>query len=127
MRFMREDEALKTMQLFEGGTEAKGISKRALKNWVVGIWPICFNILSPHIAFFLNLLLVHNICSDMQIIHEFLESLFFSYLQIPTIGIQPQNLVKRWFLEFISMHRHRFFTFTVHCGDVLSPKRNASS
>ncbi|XP_049390473.1 mechanosensitive ion channel protein 8-like [Solanum stenotomum] len=35
MRFMREDEALKTMQLFEGGTEAKGISKRALKNWVV--------------------------------------------------------------------------------------------
>ncbi|KAF3641892.1 mechanosensitive ion channel protein 8 [Capsicum chacoense] len=35
MRFMREDEALKTMQLFEGGTEAKGISKRALKNWMV--------------------------------------------------------------------------------------------
>lgn len=37
MRFMSEDEALKTMQLFEGGTEAKGISKRALKNWMVGI------------------------------------------------------------------------------------------
>ncbi|KAJ8538231.1 hypothetical protein K7X08_014771 [Anisodus acutangulus] len=35
MRFMREDEALKTMQLFEGGNEAKGISKRTLKNWVV--------------------------------------------------------------------------------------------
>ncbi|CAN4123044.1 unnamed protein product [Withania somnifera] len=34
-RFMREEEALKTMQLFEGGTEAKGISKRALKNWMV--------------------------------------------------------------------------------------------
>jgi len=35
MRFMREDEASKAMRLFEGGTEAKGISKRALKNWVV--------------------------------------------------------------------------------------------
>ncbi|XP_019187338.1 PREDICTED: mechanosensitive ion channel protein 6-like [Ipomoea nil] len=35
MRFMREDEASKTMHLFEGGTEAKGISKRVLKNWVV--------------------------------------------------------------------------------------------
>lgn len=35
MRFMREDEALKTMCLFEGANEGKGISKRALKNWVV--------------------------------------------------------------------------------------------
>ncbi|KAL8524240.1 hypothetical protein ACS0TY_013994 [Phlomoides rotata] len=35
MRFMREDESLKTMHLFEDGTEEKGISKRALKNWVV--------------------------------------------------------------------------------------------
>lgn len=35
MRFMREDEALKTIRLFEDGSEQKGISKRALKNWVV--------------------------------------------------------------------------------------------
>lgn len=35
MRFLREDEALKTMRLFEGASEGKGISKRALKNWVV--------------------------------------------------------------------------------------------
>ncbi|KAL2522290.1 Mechanosensitive ion channel protein 6 [Forsythia ovata] len=35
MRFMREDEALKATCLFEGGNENKGISKRALKNWVV--------------------------------------------------------------------------------------------
>lgn len=35
MRFMREDEALKTIRLFEDGSERKGISKRALKNWVV--------------------------------------------------------------------------------------------
>ncbi|XP_059637231.1 mechanosensitive ion channel protein 6-like [Cornus florida] len=35
IRFMTEDEALKTMQLFEGASEGKGISKRALKNWVV--------------------------------------------------------------------------------------------
>ncbi|KAL8525171.1 hypothetical protein ACS0TY_014700 [Phlomoides rotata] len=35
MRFMREDGSLKTMHLFEDGTEEKGISKHALKNWVV--------------------------------------------------------------------------------------------
>ncbi|KAL0438350.1 UNVERIFIED_CONTAM: Mechanosensitive ion channel protein 6 [Sesamum latifolium] len=35
IRFMREDEVLKTMRLFEDGSEQKGISKRALKNWVV--------------------------------------------------------------------------------------------
>ncbi|PIN18013.1 putative mechanosensitive ion channel [Handroanthus impetiginosus] len=35
IRFMREDEVLKTMSLFEDGSEQKGISKRALKNWVV--------------------------------------------------------------------------------------------
>ncbi|PHU30180.1 Mechanosensitive ion channel protein 5 [Capsicum chinense] len=35
MRFMREDEAVKTMCLIEGGTETCGISKCALKNWVV--------------------------------------------------------------------------------------------
>ncbi|KAK6773040.1 hypothetical protein RDI58_028278 [Solanum bulbocastanum] len=35
MRFMREDEASKTMCLIESGTETRGISKRALKNWAV--------------------------------------------------------------------------------------------
>ncbi|KAL1814937.1 hypothetical protein ACET3Z_017511 [Daucus carota] len=35
MRFMREAEALKTIRLFEGSSEGKGISRRALKNWVV--------------------------------------------------------------------------------------------
>ncbi|KAK3038894.1 hypothetical protein RJ639_028616 [Escallonia herrerae] len=35
MRFMREDEATKAMHLFEGAGENKGISKRALKNWVM--------------------------------------------------------------------------------------------
>ncbi|KAG4907395.1 hypothetical protein JHK86_055879 [Glycine max] len=35
MRFMREDEAAKTMNLFEGASEAERISKSALKNWVV--------------------------------------------------------------------------------------------
>ncbi|KAK4490241.1 hypothetical protein RD792_000901 [Penstemon davidsonii] len=35
MRFMREDEVSKTMCLFECEDEQKGISKRALKNWVV--------------------------------------------------------------------------------------------
>lgn len=37
MRFLREDEASKTMHLFEGASEGKGISKRALKNWVVNV------------------------------------------------------------------------------------------
>ncbi|KAL8135724.1 hypothetical protein AgCh_010380 [Apium graveolens] len=35
MRFMQEDEAFKTIRLFEGASEGKGISRRALKNWVV--------------------------------------------------------------------------------------------
>ncbi|XP_051123931.1 mechanosensitive ion channel protein 6-like [Andrographis paniculata] len=34
MRFMREDEVLRTLRLFED-SEQKGISKRVLKNWVV--------------------------------------------------------------------------------------------
>ncbi|CAL0318930.1 unnamed protein product [Lupinus luteus] len=35
MHFMQEDEAIKTMNLFEGASETSQISKSALKNWVV--------------------------------------------------------------------------------------------
>ncbi|PSS31561.1 Mechanosensitive ion channel protein [Actinidia chinensis var. chinensis] len=35
MRFMQEDEALKTMSLLEGSPESEKINKSALKNWVV--------------------------------------------------------------------------------------------
>ncbi|XP_030514716.1 mechanosensitive ion channel protein 6-like [Rhodamnia argentea] len=35
MRFMPEDEAVKTMSLFEGASESQKISKSSLKNWVV--------------------------------------------------------------------------------------------
>ncbi|KAE9609497.1 hypothetical protein Lal_00020250 [Lupinus albus] len=35
MHFMLEDEAIKTMNLFEGASETSKISKSALKNWVV--------------------------------------------------------------------------------------------
>ncbi|KAJ4811792.1 Mechanosensitive ion channel family protein [Rhynchospora pubera] len=35
LRFMREEEATKSMNLFEGAHEHKRISRRALKNWVV--------------------------------------------------------------------------------------------
>ncbi|KAK2458963.1 mechanosensitive ion channel protein [Trifolium repens] len=35
MRFMREDEAIKTISLFEGALDTGRISKSALKNWVV--------------------------------------------------------------------------------------------
>ncbi|KAG2298213.1 hypothetical protein Bca52824_034685 [Brassica carinata] len=35
MRFLREDEAMKTMYLFEGAPETRKISKSALKNWLV--------------------------------------------------------------------------------------------
>ncbi|KAK2356071.1 mechanosensitive ion channel protein [Trifolium repens] len=35
MRFMREDEAIKTINLFEGALDTGRISKSALKNWVV--------------------------------------------------------------------------------------------
>ncbi|EHA8587648.1 mechanosensitive ion channel protein 6-like [Cocos nucifera] len=35
MRFMREDEALKTMSFFEGAQENHRVSRKALKNWVI--------------------------------------------------------------------------------------------
>ncbi|CAL5015446.1 unnamed protein product [Urochloa decumbens] len=35
MRFMRQEEALKAMDLFEGAQEQNRVSKRSLKNWVV--------------------------------------------------------------------------------------------
>ncbi|KAK0581694.1 hypothetical protein LWI29_016860 [Acer saccharum] len=35
LRFLEEDEALKTMSLFEGAAEHRRISKSSLKNWVV--------------------------------------------------------------------------------------------
>lgn len=38
MRFLREDEAHRTINLFEGAADGKGISKRALKNWVVNVF-----------------------------------------------------------------------------------------
>ncbi|XP_021736576.1 mechanosensitive ion channel protein 6-like [Chenopodium quinoa] len=35
MRFMREDEAERTLSLFEGGIDDERISKKSMKNWVV--------------------------------------------------------------------------------------------
>ncbi|XP_010943497.4 mechanosensitive ion channel protein 6-like [Elaeis guineensis] len=35
MRFMREDEALKTMSFFEGAQEKQRVSRKSLKNWVI--------------------------------------------------------------------------------------------
>ncbi|KAK1416477.1 hypothetical protein QVD17_32268 [Tagetes erecta] len=37
-RFLRDDEALKTMRLFDEAIETKRISKQALKNWVVNVF-----------------------------------------------------------------------------------------
>jgi hypothetical protein len=37
MRFMRQEEAVKAMNLFEGAQEHNRVSKRSLKNWVVMI------------------------------------------------------------------------------------------
>lgn len=37
-RFLPVDEALRTIQLFDEASETKGISKRALKNWVVNVF-----------------------------------------------------------------------------------------
>ncbi|KAL7613055.1 hypothetical protein Lser_V15G04981 [Lactuca serriola] len=38
MRFLREDEALKAIRLFDSESETKGISKALLKNWVVNVF-----------------------------------------------------------------------------------------
>nr|XP_043613548.1 mechanosensitive ion channel protein 6-like [Erigeron canadensis] len=37
-RFLQDDEALKTIRLFDEASETKGISKSALKNWVVNVF-----------------------------------------------------------------------------------------
>lgn len=37
MRFLKEDEAVKTLSLFEGASETRRISKSSLKNWVVRV------------------------------------------------------------------------------------------
>ncbi|KAJ3680466.1 hypothetical protein LUZ60_016744 [Juncus effusus] len=38
MRFMRHEEALKAMNLFEGSNENKKVSRRSIKNWVVNAY-----------------------------------------------------------------------------------------
>ncbi|XP_023741447.1 mechanosensitive ion channel protein 6 [Lactuca sativa] len=38
MRFLRDDEALKAIRLFDSDCETKGISKALLKNWVVNVF-----------------------------------------------------------------------------------------
>lgn len=38
MRFLRDDEAMKTIRLFDESSETQGISKRALKSWVVNVF-----------------------------------------------------------------------------------------
>ncbi|KAL4579028.1 hypothetical protein LXL04_015163 [Taraxacum kok-saghyz] len=38
MRFLRDDEALKAIRLFDSESETKGISKGLLKNWVVNVF-----------------------------------------------------------------------------------------
>lgn len=43
MCFMREDEAVKTMGLFEGASESNRVNKTALKDWVVMIFSFFWN------------------------------------------------------------------------------------
>lgn len=55
MRFMREDEAVKAMGLFEGASESNRVNKTALKDWVVMIfsffWKEAMNfVLNLHFA-----------------------------------------------------------------------------
>jgi hypothetical protein len=47
IRFMRQEEAVKAMNLFEGAQEHNRVSKRSLKNWVVMILSLHF-IVWPH-------------------------------------------------------------------------------
>jgi hypothetical protein len=44
MRFMRQEEAVKAMDLFEGAQEHNRVSKRSLKNWVVMILSLHFTV-----------------------------------------------------------------------------------
>ena len=44
MRFMRQEEAVKAMNFFEGAQEHNRLSKRSLKNWVVMILSLHFTV-----------------------------------------------------------------------------------
>lgn len=51
MRFLPEDEAEKTMSLFEGVSENKRISKSVLKYWVVRTGDMLYAYLVPFFFF----------------------------------------------------------------------------
>jgi hypothetical protein len=47
---MRQEEALKAMDLFEGAQEHNRVSKRSLKNWVVTILDTTPPLISMHLS-----------------------------------------------------------------------------
>lgn len=54
MRFLKEDEALKTITLFEGSREHDRVSKKSLKNWVVMSLSLVMLCILVFIKFFIS-------------------------------------------------------------------------
>ncbi|GMH23649.1 hypothetical protein Nepgr_025492 [Nepenthes gracilis] len=122
MRFMREDEAGKTMSLFEGASESERISKSSLKNWVVNAFRErraialtlndtktavnklhqMVNILVGVIIFIISLIILNIATSKL---------LFFASSQIVLVAFIFGNTCKNIFESII-------FLFVVHPFDV---------
>ena len=68
IRFLREDEAMKTMSLFEGAPETRRISKSALKNWLVIAYSPRFSrfLLCIYICITLLLTFIRSMLSESE-------------------------------------------------------------
>ncbi|CAO2813348.1 unnamed protein product [Amaranthus hypochondriacus] len=122
MRFMREDEALKTMSLFEGAIETERISKKALKNWLVKAFrdrrslaltlndtKSAVNKLNVMVNVIVSIIIVIIGVTSLNIITS--QSLLFLSSQVVVVAFVFGNTCKNVFESII-------FLFVIHPYDV---------
>lgn len=89
MRFLREDEALKAIRLFDGESDSKGISKGALKNWVVWMFLFLIKVAkwAGHMSRVTGIFLVQGDTDHVGLTQKYLSILFiiFNYDMILNI------------------------------------------
>ncbi|XP_021862842.2 mechanosensitive ion channel protein 5-like [Spinacia oleracea] len=122
LRFMKEDEALRTMGLFEGAIENERISKKSLKNWVVNAFrerrALALTLSDTKTAVNKLHKMVNVLVSIILIIFGFIflniitsQSLLFLSSQVVVVAFVFGNTCKNVFESII-------FLFVVHPFDV---------
>ncbi|XP_023529593.1 mechanosensitive ion channel protein 6-like [Cucurbita pepo subsp. pepo] len=86
MRFMKEEEVLKTLSRFEGATETRRISKSALKNWVV-------NAFRERRALSLTLNDTKTAVERLGLVVNVIFSIFIIVLWIILLGIASRKVI----------------------------------